>query len=118
MILELKCVLHIGIDKFKEKIIAFTSDTLQNCHFKREIRQKATKKSKFDVINLPDTPDGISGYHPSCYRCYCAISIKKDTKNSQRKCMNTLFYHNILNLKYFYYMTISILLFSILSCTK
>lgn len=35
------------------------------------------KSSKFDSIVLPDQIDGKSGYHPSCYRWFCAVREKK-----------------------------------------
>lgn len=89
IILEPKCVLHIGIDKSKENLIPFTLETLKNCYLKKEIRQLELKrKSKFDVIKLPERPDGILGYHSSCYRYYCAIHSKNkatDHENGSKK---------------------------------
>lgn len=79
--MDLKCVLHTG--DVKGKIILFTEDTLKNCKDKKEIRDATKKKkSKFDVIELPEEPDGISGYHAQCYRYFCSGVKKQPSMNT------------------------------------
>lgn len=61
----------------KEIIIPFTYETLLNCKKKKELRDNAKKrKSKFDVIVLPEKADGSAGYHATCYRYFCSLSGK------------------------------------------
>lgn len=83
--IEPKCVLHIGPnDSTRERIIPFTLETLQNCQAKQQIRASESKrKSKFDAIVLPESPDENSGYHASCYRCFTNIRSKNQSTLSQ-----------------------------------
>lgn len=68
----------------KENTILFTSDSLKNCHEKKAIRDKESKrKSKYDAIVLSESPDSISGYHPTCYRYFTSIRSKKQTEVPQ-----------------------------------
>lgn len=56
----------------------FTEKLLENCRLKKAIRDgMKTKASKFDSIVLPDRIDEISGYHSTCYKCFCAVNEKK-----------------------------------------
>lgn len=74
-----RCVLHIGSSISTEKIIPFTEQTLQKCFMKKAIRdENSKKKSKYDAIKLPQSVDGIVGYHATCFRYYCSVSKKKD----------------------------------------
>lgn len=74
---EYKCWLHVGHGVSKENVIPFTEATLQHCAEKKELRDTTKKKkSKYDVIVLPKKADGISGYHASCYRYFCSVSVK------------------------------------------
>lgn len=51
---------------------------------KKEIRDQETKrKSKYNVIVLPEKPDGHVGYHPSCYKFFCSIKSKKQETISE-----------------------------------
>lgn len=84
LVLELKCILHTGKENSKENIIPFTDESLQTCHLKKQIRDSRKKrKSKFDDIYLPEKTNSSSGYHPSCYRYFtavtdiCSVSLKK-----------------------------------------
>lgn len=47
---------------------------------KQQIRQNATKRSKYGQIVLPTEIDGIFGYHSSCYKTFTAISVPKSPK--------------------------------------
>lgn len=40
-------------------------------------RQKK-KKSIYDVIVLPDQINETTGYHPTCYKCFCGVREKKE----------------------------------------
>lgn len=78
MDIALKCVLHLGAYDPKEKVIAFTEESLKICTEKKELRDRAKKKrSKFDVISLPTQVDLVSGYHAQCYKYFISISEKK-----------------------------------------
>lgn len=71
------CVLNKNCKDYKEKVIIFTESKLEYCREKRNIRNQTKKrKPKFDDIVLPETPNGILGYHPTCYR-YFTAGIKK-----------------------------------------
>lgn len=75
----MKCVLHTGGEGGEGgKIKVFTAETLGKCWETQRIREqfKNTKKSKFDAITLPNVVDGVSGYHPQCYK-YFQSSIKR-----------------------------------------
>lgn len=70
--------MHVGVGTTNEKIIVFTEGSINVCRAKKQIRDTAkTKKSKFDEIILPNVISNITGYHPSCYRSFCAITAKK-----------------------------------------
>lgn len=78
-----KCCLHIVNDCSIENIVLFTETTIENCRAKKEIRDTTKKKSsKFDKIELPEIIDKTTGYHPSCYKSYCAVSFKKTDSSS------------------------------------
>lgn len=73
-----KCWLHVGRDASNEKVIPFNDKTLRTCNQKREIRRQTQKKaSKYDSIVLPEHPDGVSGYHSTCYKSYTSAVVKK-----------------------------------------
>lgn len=70
--------MHIGLGNSNEKIILFTEKTIDVCRAKKQIRDtEKRRKSKFDEIMLPNLISNITGYHPSCYRSFCAINAKK-----------------------------------------
>lgn len=72
-----KCVLHTGIESSNEQIKPFTTETLQKCTLKKQIRDSEQKRgSKYDKIVLPEIANGVDGYHPSCYRYFCSIKSK------------------------------------------
>lgn len=72
--------MHIGSGTTKEKLILFTAESLKICHVKQEIRIKeAKRKSKYDGITLPESPDDSIGYHASCYRFFTNIRSKQQT---------------------------------------
>lgn len=75
-----QCVLHTGNDS--GNIILFTHETLQKCWETKRLRDETKKrKSKFDKIVLPTEPDGVSGYHPQCYK-YFQSGIKKSPRTT------------------------------------
>lgn len=54
------------------------------------MRIKLNRKSKFSGIILPDEIDGSTGYHPSCYKSYCAVGIPKlDSSSSINSSVDT-----------------------------
>lgn len=62
-----------------ENVVPFTQETLEQCRLKKTIRDGIkTRVSKFDIIVLPEKIDKTSGYHPSCYRWFCAVREKKN----------------------------------------
>lgn len=64
-----------------DEIIVFTEETLHKCHEKQLIRQQIQKKkSKYGDIVLPERPDGISGYHRTCYKLFTALKVKATNK--------------------------------------
>lgn len=70
--------MHIGNTATKAKVILFTTESLKNCYEKKEIRARESKrKSKYDAITLPESADGHTGYHASCYRCFTNIRSKQ-----------------------------------------
>lgn len=77
---DLKCVLHTGNDD--AKIILFTRETLEKCWETKRLREETKKrKSKFDKIVLPTELDGVSGYHPQCYK-YFQSGVKKASQST------------------------------------
>lgn len=77
LISEMQCFLHIGKNISRERIIAFTKESLQNCHTKQKIRnQVKKKKSKYD---------DIAGYHPSCHRFFTSIKIKHSQTDNEKE---------------------------------
>lgn len=99
---EKQCCLHIGNSHSKESKMIFTEETLQNCHAKKAIRDKSkARKSKFDSIVLPTEPNGIDGYHASCYRYFCAVKAK-DRKSISRR--NSISNQSEINYNYFVFL--------------
>lgn len=79
----LKCCLHIGTASSTENVIQFTESSIQTCREKKAIRDNRKKrKSKYDVIVLPDVIDQTTGYHPSCFRNYCSVTLVKTDSSS------------------------------------
>lgn len=85
------CLLHVGANNLYENIVLFTNETLEVCKTKKSIRNETkTKASKFDSIVLPEKIDEKSGYHPSCYKCFSAVSAKKKIA-ARRRCKKFLY---------------------------
>lgn len=81
--MEGKCCLHLGTANSTEKLIIFTADSLEKCYQKKNIRDNIKKKkSKYDVIVLPEKADGVVGYHSSCYKSYCSIQSKNESEET------------------------------------
>lgn len=96
----LKCVLHTVTDLYgnvkgdtEGRIKIFTKETLQICLEKKEIRDQIRKrKSKYDIIFLPQEIDSTSGYHAECYRYFCSsVRLRPQETNILRR----LYFKNI-----------------------
>lgn len=93
-----RCLLHVLEEDVDEKIVLFTEKTLKTCRQKKLIRDGIKKKaSKFDKIILPEEIDETTGYHPTCYKCFCAVREKNKTVVAGCKIFyNSHFIHNML----------------------
>lgn len=70
------CLLHAVAHKVYESIAPFTAQTLVICEAKHNIHSQRPR-SKYKRIILPTHVDGVSGYHPSCYRYFTAVQNPK-----------------------------------------
>lgn len=101
-ILDLKCVLHTGEES--GSILPFTKTTLDKCWKIKQQRDETKKrKSKFDAIILPNDVDGVSGYHPKCYK-YFQASVKKISQQTKNGTILILF-------KILFYLPVHFILF-------
>lgn len=81
--IELKCVLHIGNSVSEEIIKPLTTKLLKRLKEKRIIRHKikqtTNRYSIYEQITLPETIDGLTGYHPACYKGYTSVVDKTES---------------------------------------
>ena len=76
-----KCVFNIHCTD-EEKIILFTSKTLNDVKEKLKIRQSCN--IAYNDIVLPEAVDNSSGYHSYCKKLFCKIN-KKNLEEYKRK---------------------------------
>lgn len=77
-----RCCLHLDSYEVTDRVILFTTATLQKCRDKRDARIMLRKKSKFNDVVLPDQIDETTGYHSACYKAFCAVGLPKIDSSS------------------------------------
>lgn len=68
-----------------DRIIPFTAQTLARCYKVKQVRDLTGGRSKYGIIVLPETADGLVGYHSRCYKCYAAVSLDGKQKKQVDK---------------------------------